>query len=145
MSSAVALMNVALPRLAARASRPSPRGRSRAAMTTTTTTTMSCETPSSSRGGSSSTADAPTRGTPLGRGEAVRKAAATTLAAAAAALAAAEDVEAATAELEKPMLSSFGAKESDADRTASLVSTAACVALALVLGSKGSGGGGKKN
>lgn len=136
-------MNIALPRLAARASRPSPRGRSRAA--TTTTTTMSCETPSSSRGGSSSTADAPTRGTPLGRGEAVRKAAATTLAAAAAALAAAEDVEAATAELEKPMLSSFGAKESDADRTASLVSTAACVALALVLGSKGSGGGGKKN
>jgi hypothetical protein len=144
MSSAVALMNIALPRLAARASRPSPRGRSRAA-TTTTTTTMSCETPSSSRGGSSSTADAPTRGTPLGRGEAVRKAAATTLAAAAAALAAAEDAEAATAELEKPMLSSFGAKESDADRTASLVSTAACVALALVLGSKGSGGGGKKN
>ena len=136
-------MNIALPRLAARASRPSPRGRSRAAMTTTTT--MSCETPSSSRGGSSSTADAPTRGTPLGRGEAVRKAAATTLAAAAAALAAAEDAEAATAELEKPMLSSFGAKESDADRTASLVSTAACVALALVLGSKGSGGGGKKN
>ena len=136
-------MNVALPRPAARASRPSPRGRSRAAMTTTST--MSCETPSSSRGGSSSTADAPTRGTPLGRGEAVRKAAATTLAAAAAALAAAEDVEAATAELEKPMLSSFGAKESDADRTASLVSTAACVALALVLGSKGSGGGGKKN
>jgi hypothetical protein len=103
MSSAVALMNVALPRPAARASRRSPRGRSRAA-TTTTTTTMSCETPSSSRGGSSSTADAPTRGTPLGRGEAVRKAAATTLAAAAAALAAAEDVEAATAELEKPML-----------------------------------------
>ena len=143
MSSAVALMNIALPRPAARTSRPSPRGRSRAA--TTTTTTMSCETPSSSRGGSSSTADAPTRGTPLGRGEAVRKAAATTLAAAAAALAAAEDVEAATAELEKPMLSSFGAKESDADRTASLVSTAACVALALVLGSKGSGGGGKKN
>ena len=143
MSSAVALMNVALPRPAARASRPSPRGRSRAA--TTTTTTMSCETPSSSRGGSSSTADAPTRGTPLGRGEAVRKAAATTLAAAAAPLAAAEDAEAATAELEKPMLSSFGAKESDADRTASLVSTAACVALALVLGSKGSGGGGKKN
>jgi len=106
---------------------------------------MSCETPSSSRGGSSSTADAPTRGTPLGRGEAVRKAAATTLAAAAAALAAAEDAEAATAELEKPMLSSFGAKESDADRTASLASTAACVALALALGSKGSGGGGKKN
>ena len=136
-------MNIALPRPAARASRPSPRGRSRAA--TTTTTTMSCETPSSSRGGSSSTADAPTRGTPLGRGEAVRKAAATTLAAADAALAAAEDAEAATAELEKPMLSSFGAKESDADRTASLVSTAACVALALVLGSKGSGGGGKKN
>ena len=136
-------MNIALPRPAARASRPSPRGRSRAA--TTTTTTMSCETPSSSRGGSSSTADAPTRGTPLGRGEAVRKAAATTLAAAAAALAAAEDAEAATAELEKPMLSSFGAKESDADRTASLVSTDACVALALVLGSKGSGGGGKKN
>ena len=31
------------------------------------------------------------------------------------------------------------------DRTASLVSTAACVALALALGSKGSGGGGKKN
>ena len=105
---------------------------------------MSCETPSSSRGGSSSTADAPTRGTPLGRGEAVRKAAATTLAAAAAAFAAAEDAEA-EAELEKPMLSSFGAKESDADRTASLVSTAACVALALALGSKSSDDGGKKN
>ena len=143
MSSAVALMNIALPRLAARASRPSPRGRSRAAMTTTTT--MSCETPSSSRGGSSSTADAPTRGTPLGRGEAVRKAAATTLAAAAAALAAAEDVEAATAELEKPMLSSFGAKESDADRTASLVSTAAAFAPQRERERDARGGGGKKN